>query len=95
MGTIYQLQVCQIPDDLDGETVCGDSDPINLVIRINEKLDDHMKLNTLIHEITHQILAISGLHNLIDGKLEEAICDTMGSGFASVLKENDTNELQD
>lgn len=67
---------------------CGESDPLEFTIKINSKLSDQVILNTLIHEISHQILALSGLSKLLDEKMEEAICEAIGTGISNVILTN-------
>jgi len=40
---------------------------------------------TLFHEITEVILWDSGLHNVLPAPLKEAVCDAVGTYFASAL----------
>lgn len=87
LGHKYQVQVTQIPDE-DSTTVCGISDHIEYTIKINECLSQEMRLNTLIHEICHQILAISGLTKLLRDNMEESICESLGTGLCNVLTSN-------
>lgn len=47
-------------------------------------LEGETKNRVLTHEVVHAILNISGLSNLLEDNLEEAICDAMESLDAHV-----------
>lgn len=51
----------------------------NETIYIASSLTGAIKRRVIIHETTHAILSISGLTNLIEENLEEAIADAMES----------------
>jgi hypothetical protein len=44
------------------------------------------RLQTLCHEIVHLALWDSGVHNLLDSKLEEAVCDAVGSYLSGAIQ---------
>lgn len=46
-------------------------------IFIKQSLSEKPKKRILMHEKIHAILAISGLSNMLDSDMEEAICDAM------------------
>ena len=46
-------------------------------ILVDTKCPEHLVWGVLLHEITHAILTITGVAELLDEKLEEAICVSM------------------
>ena len=48
-------------------------------IYLASSLTGEAKKRVLMHELVHVVFAVSGLTNLIDDKLEEAICDALES----------------
>lgn len=46
-------------------------------IYLASSLQDEARRRVLLHEATHAVLTISGLTNLIEDNLEEAICDAV------------------
>ena len=88
LGHEYSVEFKKMRSEGD-ETECGESDYLKAQIIINDSLSDPAKMNTLIHELSHQIFAISGITKLVPPEMEEAICEAMGCGFLTVLMEND------
>lgn len=43
------------------------------------------QLQTLCHELTEIVIWDSGLHNVFDGPLKEAVCDAVGTYLASAV----------
>jgi hypothetical protein len=48
----------------------------------------------MYHEIVHQILALSGLSQILTPEIEEAICEAMGHGIANFIVTNDFTILE-
>lgn len=65
----------KIASDID--TVWGYFDEMADTIYIAKALKGTKYERVLLHEITHAVLSITGLSNLLKSKLEEAICDSM------------------
>lgn len=59
------------------ETLYGYFDDIHSIIYIDKSLDQTVYERILLHEITHAILSVTGISNLLKTNLEEAICDAM------------------
>lgn len=76
------LRIIDIPN-IDLDKMAGIEDCWGLFkgdsIYLATSLTGEQRKRVLIHELTHAVLAISGLTNLIEDKLEEAICDAMES----------------
>lgn len=52
-------------------------DSATMEITIDTKCPEHMIKTSLVHEMVHAVLEISGLTNLFDLSVEEAICRSM------------------
>lgn len=65
--------------------------PREACIYLNQDLSKDELKWTLIHEIVHAYLSISGLHNLLSRKLEESLCDCLAN-LASVISDNNFTE---
>lgn len=68
-----------------GETLYGYFDEVKSVIYIDNTLEQHIYDRILMHELTHAILSITGICNLLTSKLEESICDAM-ENFITLLQ---------
>ena len=83
MQTIYVLGVpfTVIYTNLEKDGVYGDCEPLNQTIRIDNTIPLDQQQKVLAHELTHAALRISGLNELIDDKIEEAICVLMETAY--------------
>lgn len=59
------------------DPVHGYFDEMQSAIYVNSDLKLEMYERVLTHEITHAVLSISGLSELLKSNLEEAICTSM------------------
>lgn len=72
-------------------TLCGYSTPVNCVIVIREDLPPDSESDTLLHEILHQCLAVSGCEpNLLSkiSDIEERVVVAMTGPLLGVLRAN-------
>tara|TARA_R110000744_G_C19320230_1_gene557571 strand:+ start:197 stop:508 length:312 start_codon:yes stop_codon:yes gene_type:complete len=76
----YQLPATIMVGDIEFKIVIkkmkdyGDMDIDKKIIRIREGLSKEESFDTMMHEVTHAALAISGLSNILDDpNVEEAI----------------------
>jgi hypothetical protein len=60
---------------------CGSFAMDQREIRVHRKMPDCVQVTTLGHEIMHTVMEDSGLNNLVEDKLQEAICDAFGAWF--------------
>ena len=60
--------------DLISEDISGDADVVKRTIRIEKKLNSKERQRVLAHEQFHMKLGLSGLSDLLDPKMEEALC---------------------
>lgn len=67
--------------DLEKDVVYGDCEPLSQTIRIDNTIPLDQQQKVLAHELTHAALRISGLNELIDDKIEEAICVLMETAY--------------
>lgn len=83
-----EIQIVTVPDAelhkmVDGEECLGLYK--NETIYIASSLQGVARSRVIVHETVHAVLGISGLTNLIDEDLEEAVCDSVetlvGSGL--------------
>ena len=79
LGTKYQISFGPINDDQEGFSIIGQTNSLTKEIALDPaKGDDEALVRTLLHEIIHPALIESGLSNLIEDPLQEAICDAIG-----------------
>ena len=67
--------------DLEKDGVYGDCEPLSQTIRIDNTIPIDHQHKVLAHELTHAALRISGLNELVDDKIEEAICVLMETAY--------------
>lgn len=60
--------------DLKEESLCGDCSVSDKLIRIDSSLEGSAYKETLRHEVFHAMLGLSGISELLEGNLEEALC---------------------
>src|SRR5262249_15063555 len=59
------------------------------VMRLRTDVHEVTQLQTFGHELTHTILWDSGLANVIDKEMQEAVCDAVGSWLARAMRSGD------
>lgn len=62
----------------------GEADPFNRVIKIKYGLSDDIFESTLLHEILHTILAMTGQSEFLKGEAEEALVIAIEHGLTSI-----------
>ena len=67
--------------NLEKDGVYGDCEPLSQTIRIDNTIPIDHQQKVLAHELTHAALRISGLNELVDDKIEEAICVLMETAY--------------
>jgi ssRNA-specific RNase YbeY (16S rRNA maturation enzyme) len=80
---IVYAPIGQQPEALDGNMTFDDR-----TITIDTKLVGKQLEDTLLHEIIHAILHISGLAFLLDDKSEEAVVRALEHGLSPLVKLN-------
>lgn len=70
------------------ERVFAETDGHDKIIRFNPAVPDDQLHATRIHEYVHATLHASGLSELLDEKLEEAIAVAIEHGFGPLIKFN-------
>ena len=73
--------------ELDGGADRGQALLSDRVLKVDPDMDDRQRAQTFWHEAIHYALYDSGVHNVLDEKFEEAVCDAVGS-FLAALMEN-------
>lgn len=64
----------------------GSFDTFERAIRLKTNLHEQARPAVFAHEVMHAIIYDSGLDQLIDNKMQEAICDAFGTWAASAMK---------
>lgn len=77
--------VSHLPDVTDDKWLCGEISYIKRCIYINGVLDEEVKKQTLLHEITHGILRNAGQHANSEN---EELVDGIAYGLIQVLRDN-------
>lgn len=89
LGRVIQIKTCSKAEllefDPESGAVLGWYSHDESTIYIHSGLDGEAYNRTLIHEITHVMLSVSGLSHWLEENQEEAICDLM-EGFLELLK---------
>ncbi len=67
--------------DLSTENLCGDSCIDKRLIRVGTQHSIEMQKSTLFHECIHMALAVAGVNQLFNGKVEEAIVRCLEHAF--------------
>ena len=73
----------EIPSQMPG--LDGEWNGSNYSIRVNNKLDQHDAVETLVHEILHGILYLSGNTNLLTENTEESIVHALTTALTPHL----------
>jgi hypothetical protein len=83
MGHIYKIRYA--PEIKEGEvSLCGQTDNAKGIILIEEGMPPSKERETLIHEVLHQILEVSGFPE----DIEEQICTYGGAALGAHISEN-------
>ena len=85
----HDLRVLFVDELNDG--IYGEADLRRQVIRIRTGLSDSMSLETLMHEIAHCVLDLSGVSSCYGAgkdEVDEAVAQAVGTGLAQVLIDN-------
>ena len=64
----------------------GEFSDVHEVIRINSDYSDDVAKRAFVHELIHSILYLSGVHNHLDIKVEESICDAIETGLTQHIR---------
>lgn len=83
MGEYYDIKRKRLKKDL-----WADVDPVTRTIRMSERLDDTGFKNVLGHEISHIVLANTGLATFLTSEQEEKFCDALGRAVVQLIEEN-------
>lgn len=59
------------------DPIHGYFDEMSSNIYVNSDLAPEMYERVLVHEISHAVLSVTGISNLLKSRLEEAICTAM------------------
>lgn len=78
----------------EGEQVFGWWSEADRTIYILSSLDDELQLETLCHEICHTILGFSGLSEILEPELEEAVCRAMEAMVSLFRDKNFVKEFE-
>ena len=79
--------------DTDGDSVHGVIKFAERLIEINSDSPLHIQKETILHETIHGILHHSGLAEIIDNKLDEAIVRAITSGLSVLGLDNTIADL--
>lgn len=78
------------------EVVCKDKGCLGYfdgnTIYVSRTLSEEQFKRVLLHEVSHAVLSITGLTNLLEDEKEEAICDAFES-FVELFKNKNTNRF--
>ena len=83
LGTSIQVMTVPMADE------CGESDADQRVIKIDTQVPLDTQLETFYHEVTHIILALSGVGVVLTAQQEEAVAQALGHGFYRFLCDNE------
>ena len=88
MGTIFTVRYLQVLKDEDGTNLSGDMNGNDRLIRINLSQHSHDEIleRTLLHEIIHAVLHMSGQSEILKDSTEEAIVVALENGLSQLYK---------
>lgn len=86
MGLDWTLEFWSDLVDDEGDQVEGLCLPETNTIKINSNYPANRQRSTYLHERIHASLAVSGLSELLDGKLEEAIVVCIENGIFPIVE---------
>lgn len=69
---------------LDSDHKAGHCSASRLVIAVDADQEPSQMADTVVHEVVHALLAVSGL----DDDIEERVCLALGPGLLGVLQDN-------
>lgn len=67
-----------------GDGVMGEADPLNRIIKVKYGLGDEIFESTLLHEILHCILAMTGQSELLKHDHEESLVLAIEHGLGAI-----------
>lgn len=86
MGGPITVRVIPNPKDEDGNELWGSWEQSTRVIEIDAAAPIEFRWHTLGHELCHAALGDSGLVNVIEEKLVEALCDAFGTARVQEMR---------
>lgn len=86
MGQAWSIEFWNHIIDEDGDILQGDTDETTRVIRISTAYPKIRQKSTLVHEILHAILRVSGIKQLIKDDIEEALVIAIENGLESIIE---------
>jgi len=85
-GRVWSLYLTDQPTHEDGTLCEGLTDPVKFRVEVKAGLSEKEKWEVFLHELTHAVL-FSYFHDFDNEILEERMCDMVGVGFTSALRE--------
>lgn len=86
LGGPITVKLIPNPKDEDGAELWGSWEQSTRVIEIDAGAPIEFQHHTLGHELCHATLGDSGLVNLLEEKLIEALCDALGSARVQEMR---------
>lgn len=87
LGQQFKIEhLDHIPAAADEGVVYGETDSLKRSIKMKKTDDDDSYESTLLHETIHGILGISGLTELLEGNMEEALVLALENGLHKLYK---------
>jgi len=83
MGTAYAVS---FPPLVAGGDRYGETDNVKRIISVEEPLAHDLKRETLIHEVLHQLIYMTGLP--LPAKTEEAVATVLGRSLLGHMRDN-------
>jgi len=89
LGTKFRIEYPEIIQD-ESEQVCGSmtGDERLIKISLKENPTELQLHSSLVHEIVHACLYVSGLSQVLDDKLEEAVVVALEHGIGPIFRRN-------
>jgi hypothetical protein len=86
LGPVSVLQGPETDKLLNRTGNCGSFHMDSREIRVSRKMPECLQVQTLGHEIFHVVLEDSGMKNMLDEKLQEALADAFGTWFHAAVQ---------
>ena len=83
MDREFKISLKKLEENLDGEILYTKKE-----INVDVALLPQDRIATALHELSHAIIAESGIRPYFENKEVEMICDVFGIGIARIMKNN-------
>ncbi len=84
LGKVFTVKLVANLKDSDGSPLFGITDPNSRTITLCSSADQASLESTFFHELIHATLAVAGVSELLDEKLEESLTVALENGLSGL-----------